>query len=119
MPLQSIYLSTAGKIEVLNFLPHFFFGPWPPFPKGPAACCIGSLLLLGRVCAGLEIYSPWGFSQKSQNLIATFQNSRRSETPKYCIKPGVKSRPQELLGLENIAFFQKKICSKITSQSES
>ena len=114
----SMALSTAAKIWGL---PHYdkLLVPWPPFPKGPAACCIGSLLLLVPTYATREIYRPQAVSQKFQILNATFSRSSPRDTAKYCIKPGVKTRPQELLRLENIAFFQKKICCKFTFQSES
>ena len=98
---------------LLNFL------AMASLPKGPAACCIGSLLLLVPTYATQEIYSPWAVSQKFEILSATFSRSAPLDTAKYCIKPGVKSRLQELLSLQNIAFFQKKICCKFTSQSES
>ena len=63
-----------------------------PLPTGPAACCIGSLLLLVPTYATQEIYRPQTVSRKSQILSATFSRSAPLDTAKYCIKPGVKSR---------------------------
>ena len=84
-----------------------------PLPKGPAACCIGSLLLLGPLLDPLKICRPRAVSRKSQILSATFLISRPCETLQDCKETHMFSVSSKPLSLDDSPFFFWKFCCEL------
>ena len=93
------YNAVHGRENLANFL------AMASLPKGPAACCIGSLLLLGPLLDPLKICRPHAVSRKTEILSATFLISRPRETPQDCKETHMFSVSSKPLSLKDSPFF--------------